>query len=40
MIILITKIKMEMNMNGQKVDVIERAGLLSTVEFFIDLGQV
>jgi len=29
-----------MNTSSQKVDVIVRAGLLSTVEFFTDLGHV
>jgi len=37
---LIAKNKSENNTSIQKVDVIERAGLLSTVEFFTDLGHV
>jgi hypothetical protein len=37
---LIAKNKSENNTSIQKVDVVERAGSLSTVEFFTDLRHV
>jgi len=37
---IIAKNKSENNTIIQKVDVIERPGFLSTVEFFTDLGHV